>query len=711
MKYKNVSLIDIANWEVTYDKKDNTNNIIAGIPSFQRGLVWKPHQVEFLWDSLFRGFPVGAIIASEKIESQETQKRTDIDIDNVNYHIIDGQQRSHNIALAFYNQFSDEDNISDLQKLRNRSYLWIDLLFQKEKSNRKFLFRLLTPSHPWGYRKDNESSRLKTTKIFEHRVNLGKLTREDRLYAFESYPSDAQFPIPVRWLIDCFKDIDKMNKSTNVSDILFTYIDEKIDKVPKALKDKLTDTEKREELKKQLNYIIKGLTRALEVYIPFIIVSALDENDDDTTEIEILFWRLNQLGTPISRIELAYSMIKAQWAGIEKSIEENAEIASIHPAYMAIQSFRILYQKEAKEEGKANLVAEPDVISIRKKAKTTDNYVFNNAFDYLENQLQDDIARINLLVGENSFLVPKVLMTYIARDSRDVYFWLLWFANQYPDLFEQEVIQKRLLGIVTALDIFGIDKGRAIKYLYENLNDDKDAFSGVFVKLFKLEGNRKGLEYLYTPEDLKQFFSFDKLTGNESNSMRKSLYDFVNANIDHQSLSLENEVWPFINKLRKSRKLLIYAQKKYFFKEKFDEYDVMSSFWVDHNRPWDYDHILPSSVFYRKWHQDYPHKKIADQWINTIGNLRILSFSDNRSRNNEQLNCMKLGTEEKKLFLLDGYCEGFDQAESAFTEKNNEYFENTKNFAQSSSSRLIRIYRNWWEQLDIDYLTFPLTKN
>ena len=34
------------------------------IPAIQRGLVWKPHQVELLWDSILRKFPIGAFTLS-----------------------------------------------------------------------------------------------------------------------------------------------------------------------------------------------------------------------------------------------------------------------------------------------------------------------------------------------------------------------------------------------------------------------------------------------------------------------------------------------------------------------------------------------------------------------------------------------------------------------------------------------------------------------
>ena len=32
------------------------------IPSFQRGFVWEPEAVAFLMDSLFKGYPIGAVL-------------------------------------------------------------------------------------------------------------------------------------------------------------------------------------------------------------------------------------------------------------------------------------------------------------------------------------------------------------------------------------------------------------------------------------------------------------------------------------------------------------------------------------------------------------------------------------------------------------------------------------------------------------------------
>jgi hypothetical protein len=51
---------------------DDEPSWVATLPSLQRGAVWKPRQVELLWDSLFRGFPIGSLVISEDLDGQKS---------------------------------------------------------------------------------------------------------------------------------------------------------------------------------------------------------------------------------------------------------------------------------------------------------------------------------------------------------------------------------------------------------------------------------------------------------------------------------------------------------------------------------------------------------------------------------------------------------------------------------------------------------------
>lgn len=103
-------LEDIASWT-----QDNSSVLI---PAIQRGLVWKPRQVELLWDSILRGFPIGSFMLS------------DISDNPNHYYLMDGQQRFNAISLGF--EINENPN----------AVLWLDIDSQSLdnlKTSRRYL--------------------------------------------------------------------------------------------------------------------------------------------------------------------------------------------------------------------------------------------------------------------------------------------------------------------------------------------------------------------------------------------------------------------------------------------------------------------------------------------------------------------------------------------------------------------------------------------
>ena len=73
--------------------------IMASIPRLQRGLVWNAGQIEMLWDSLLRGFPVGSLVVCQRILGQD-----DGDDESISHHLVDGQQRAHAACIPAHRQ-------------------------------------------------------------------------------------------------------------------------------------------------------------------------------------------------------------------------------------------------------------------------------------------------------------------------------------------------------------------------------------------------------------------------------------------------------------------------------------------------------------------------------------------------------------------------------------------------------------------------------
>ena len=58
-------------WQIASWTSDESEVLI---PALQRGLVWKPRQVELLWDSILRGFPFGSFMLSDNVNKEGSGK-------------------------------------------------------------------------------------------------------------------------------------------------------------------------------------------------------------------------------------------------------------------------------------------------------------------------------------------------------------------------------------------------------------------------------------------------------------------------------------------------------------------------------------------------------------------------------------------------------------------------------------------------------------
>ena len=129
--------------------------------------------------------------------------------------MLDGQQRATGIALGFFDIW--QYHITDAP-----SALWLDLGNPTEKSQLAHVFRVVTQSHPWGYKRSDLGDRLSATQIrtalraFQQANKEKDSARPNEFSLLQTWPWDSEAPVPVAILIDalnCYpSDIEKARK-------------------------------------------------------------------------------------------------------------------------------------------------------------------------------------------------------------------------------------------------------------------------------------------------------------------------------------------------------------------------------------------------------------------------------------------------------------------------------------------------------------------
>jgi hypothetical protein len=147
---------------------------------------------------------------------------------------------------------------------------------------------------------------------------------------------------------------------------------------------------------------------------------------------------------------------------------------------------------------------------------------------------------------------------------------------------------------------------------------------------------------------------------------------------------------PLYNAIAYNRELLIYSERKYF-SEKFSYDPAQTDFLKDHNRPWDYDHIIPQAWMSKQGVQFGEWKSLCLGWLWNNGNFAAIPFFINRSKSDAA--CWTEYRNYKDSLHWD---EGFSQITASELTKNEDM---AKTFAYSTSHRLVRIYHDWRESV------------
>lgn len=309
----------------------------------------------------------------------------------------------------------------------------------------------------------------------------------------------------------------------------------------------------------------------------------------------------------------------------------------------------------------------------------------------------------------------------IARILQVVDGWLLYDAraslHQPIAARHERCVRRRLLGLASAVHWFGVDAPAAVRKLWEIGPPQywlkPQAFDGVLAALKDLGHERSGIVNLRPPMGLMGLAKIIEKPSLDT-LIEKPTFDtlqdwdwwhtLIAADGDEDKKNqLHNSYWPLLAKLPYSEPLLMYAQRAWM-AQRFADYDPQSSdFWDGHNRPWDLDHILPQTYFTKKRNAQY--MRVCQQWGNTIGNLHILRFEENRSRQDRPATESIADAHLELAWLRDGSRDlrpAFSLEHDDVRGGSAQRSEKVLAFVCAARSRLLRMYEEWYTQLDIE---------
>jgi len=127
--------------EVLMEVKPNDitfQNLLSGItnsriqiPPFQRSFVWKPNDIRYLLDSIYRGFPIGSFIfwkTIRKLPYSRSIGNITLDQREINpgteiSYVLDGQQRITSLFAAIKGSTIDEEEFQFLFNLKSKKFI------------------------------------------------------------------------------------------------------------------------------------------------------------------------------------------------------------------------------------------------------------------------------------------------------------------------------------------------------------------------------------------------------------------------------------------------------------------------------------------------------------------------------------------------------------------------------------------------------------
>ena len=617
MHYSDYALKDIADWLIS--PKD------VSLPALQRGFVWKPYQIEALWDSIFRDYPIGAFMLTKEGEKKM---------------IIDGQQRATAIALGFYNPWLQE--LKQIGNAKNLPTIWIDLTPDTVTDTHQFVFRVTTRSHPWGYQRKNNS----TTLVYGDRVKASEMYME--LFGVDTYtklspkqriPYDASVPVPLCFLLDAYLKVMNSGSGESRPDAWWRAV---VDFCKEGIPAQYRSASMGKSssgyyaILERIDYypwysIVEKIFKEYRVHAIMVENNLILTPDDNASENPTLFVRLNRGGTPLEGEELLYSIYKAAYP-LAKDLVENMGCGIIAPSRLITLASRLaLSQISGRYYKNLSLTQFQKEIGDKDFRARLESFIGKKEDSPLGKMVK---TAIDILRGDERSAVPDVIVKRFIRECPNGLLLILsWLSSNSIGTLTPD-IKKAICSKLYRLYWFGDLNDYAARTWPQSTDPDywqQSVFNyggytmhplvnPAVLESFLLSRLENPVEdHGITPSDSEIWNLWSSSLTRPEGMTDESFNEAVRG-------GWANFLWRLLS--GRSRDLILLAQRDYIHRE-FKDFNQLEDL-QDTNTPWDWDHIYPSSWVY--YQRDIDQRTKNWEW--RLGNFRAMSLVDNRSENN-----------------------------------------------------------------------------
>ena len=721
-----IRVVKLTDW-LNLATGDGTKVTLA-LPMIQRGSVWKPSQVIDLWDSLLRGMPIGAMMVSELPAGTEMRSfgaHKSKTFNNETLALIDGQQRT--LAMLCGWELSEQ--------LAMEQRIWIDLA-DKPLPENLFRIHVTTKNRPFGFQRDEPSKKLpfrerhnameEIRNFFSHDETA--ISTEDILQRAWGKPveplSAKGCPIEIKFLIKEWQDsIGNKNQESTFSDcIRMRFVGNNCAEVVGGIDDSI------EKLEKSIGQLFKLEVPVIRVAQRFFAVDK-SRNIEQDPLLAILFKRIGTGGTQLSDADYIYSIIKhlrPETYNLVESLYARPNVARLLGATDLVMSVvRLAVARWNEQKGEKITDREGmnknqfqsllkhehfieneflPLIVTRNDEVSSQTSTISNYFQSIQNVLlYDPIDNPCGLPTQMFPLLDRPLVQILLRLCQVDY-----IGPEIPNEHRLDVLRLVLFWIVAVPSKRRYDRGSKAKASESAYRTILDVCERCTVKVFGRSIHDQLIEEklatrLFSPDELK-----DRPGLVTSDDQTESIPGWNRFNADKKNDHENEDVYLFYyyhwwRPGSHRHPILLWLQREMVERE-FGDINPMAGRGED--TPYDYDHIVPSAHWKGSRSSDSLTKFANGNSVwyegNAIGNMRILSMSENRSRGDKPLTEKFDSASLRGSFIDDNQKSDWECATGQEGGYRSWSDERAKVFRNAVEKRSFALYRHLYETLGFE---------